>query len=115
MATPYTEAIIACQDCHLICREALALHGDEAGGSQLSPRHIKRVMACIEICQTTANLLVIRAPMSDQLCELCAHLCEQCATSCRAIDLDIMKRCVAACQRCARACYDASYQIKQAA
>ncbi|QQG35763.1 MAG: four-helix bundle copper-binding protein [Micavibrio aeruginosavorus] len=108
-------AIAACQTCHLLCQETLAYHGDETGGRQLSPQHIKRLMACIEICQTTANLLAIRAPLIDQLCEICAHICEQCASSCRAVECDEMRQCANAAGHCASACYEASNHIKKAA
>lgn len=108
-------AITACQECHLTCQRVLAYHGDEEGGKQLSPRHIKRMMACLELCQTTANMLVIRAPLVDQLCELCAQLCEQCATSCEAKEHEAMKECAAACRRCAKALRDESHHIRQAA
>lgn len=110
-----TEAITVCQECHFICQEALAYHGNEAGGAQLSPQHLKRLMATIELTQTTANMLAIRAPMIDQLCELTARVAEQCATSCAAIELEAMKRCASACQRCIRALYEESNHIKQAA
>lgn len=109
------DAIKACMDCHLVCQEVLAYHGDRGGGTQLSSQHIKRLMACIEICQTTANLLTIRAPLTDQLAELCAHICEQCATSCKASGHEALQRCVAACQVCARACFEESHHIKKAA
>lgn len=109
------QAIDACQECHLICQEMLAYHGDEMGGKQLSSQHIKRLMATIEICQVTANMLTIRAPLIDELCEICAQICEQCATSCGAIENDAMKRCEEACKRAIKACYAESNHIKQAA
>lgn len=109
------KAINACTSCHLACQETLAYHGDQTGGKQLSPQHIKRLMACIEICRTTANLLVIRAPLSDQICEICAHICEQCATSCHAIECDGMKECYETCKNCAAACFEESAHIKKAA
>lgn len=109
------EALAACHECHMMCHEALAYHGDETGGTQLSHRHIKRLMAAIELTQTTANMLAIRAPLADQLCELTARVCEQCATSCDAIHTESMKRCTSACQRCIRALYEESNHIKQAA
>ncbi len=108
-------AIDACQECHLLCQELLAYHGDETGGKQLSSQHIKRLVACIEMCQTTANLLTIRAPLIDQLCEITAHICEQCATSCRSIECEAMKKCANICSQCAGACYEASSRIKKAA
>lgn len=110
-----TAAITACQECHVACQEALAYHGDEKGGTQLSHQHIKRLMAAIELCQTTANMLIIRAPLMDQFCELTARVLEQCATSCDAIHIEAMKRATASCQRCIHALYEASNHIKQAA
>ena len=115
MTNIHQEAIAACQECHMTCQDALAYHGDEGGGKQLSSQHLKRLMAAIELCQTTSNLLAIRAPMVDQLCELCAHICEQCATSCIAIDIEAMKRCAVVCQHCAKALWDESHHIKQVA
>lgn len=111
----YREAIAVCYECHLICQETLAYHGDESGGKQLSPQHIKRMMACSEFCQTTANMLSIRAPLLDRICELCASICEQCATSCEAKEYEAMKQCASACQRCAKVLLDESYHIKQVA
>ena len=108
-------AIEECMSCHRTCLETLAYHGDTMGGSQLSPQHIKRLMACIEMCRTTADMLAIRAPFSDQISEICAHICEQCATSCRAIECDAMKKCADSCGRCARACFEESAHIKKAA
>ncbi len=115
MSDTRKNAISACQSCHLVCQEALAYHGDETGGRQLSSQHIKRLMSCIEICQTTANMLMIRAPLTDRLCEICAHICEQCATSCRAIECDSMKQCAKEAGDCAKACYEAGNHIKHAA
>lgn len=115
MSQTREEAISACHECHIACQEALAYHGDEKGGSQLSHQHIKRMMAAIELTRTTADMMVIRAPLVDQLCELTARVLEQCATSCDAIHLDAMKRCASACQRCIKALYEESNHIKQAA
>ncbi len=115
MSNERKTAIAACQECHMICQEMLAYHGDESGGKQLSSGHIKRLMATIEICQVTANLLTIRAPLIDQLCDICAHICEQCATSCRAIDNEAMQRCAEICKRCAQSCYAESSHVKQVA
>ncbi len=110
-----TEAITYCHECHIACQEALAYHGDEKGGSQLSHQHIKRLMAAITLTQTTTDMLIIRAPLIDQLCELTARVLEQCAASCDAIHIDAMKRAASSCQRCVHALYEASNHIKQAA
>lgn len=115
MTDKHKQAIDACLACHITCQEMLAYHGDETGGRQLSSQHIKRLMACIEICQTTANLLAIRAPLSEQLCEICAHICEQCATSCAAIENKAMHKCADVCRDCSRACYEASHSMKKVA
>lgn len=115
MTDKHKQAIESCHTCHITCQEMLAYHGDETGGRQLSSQHIKRLMACIEICQTTANLLAIRAPLSEQLCEICAHICEQCATSCAAIENKAMHKCADICRDCSRACYEASHSMKKVA
>lgn len=108
-------AISNCQKCHRVCHEMLVYHGDVLGGKQLSPQHIKRLMAAIEISQLTADMLAIRAPLVDRLCELCAEVCEQCATSCIALDHEAMQRCAEVCIHAAKACYDENNHIKQAA
>lgn len=115
MYNTHSEAIAACQECHLTCQEMLAYHGDESGGKQLSSQHIRRLIAAIEICQVTANLLMIRAPLIDSLCEICAHICEQCAVSCGAIDNEGMQRCAKACRYAMHACYAESNYMRQAA
>ncbi|WP_371830931.1 four-helix bundle copper-binding protein [Ochrobactrum teleogrylli] len=45
---------------------------------------------------------MLKSPIHNELCRLCARICDDCAESCRA--LDGMEECVAACQRCAASC-----------
>ncbi len=108
------EIIRACNECHSACLEALVFHGDKAGGRQLSSQHIKRLVSCMEICQTTSNMLTIGSPLLDRICEICAYICEQCATSCSHASGRLMERCVEACKACAGACLEESYNLKQA-
>ena len=94
--------IEACLDCHKTCLGMAMNHCLEAGGKHLEPEHFRLMIACAEICQAAANVMLTGSDIHKRLCAVCAEVCEQCAASCEQVG--DMQECVDACRRCAESC-----------
>ncbi|MBN8872117.1 MAG: four-helix bundle copper-binding protein [Rhodospirillales bacterium] len=94
--------IEACLRCHSTCLSMAMGHCLEQGGAHTDPEHLRLMMACAEICQTSANMMLIGTPHHRHTCRECAEICEECARSCQ--QLDGMEACVEDCRRCAESC-----------
>ena len=94
--------IEACQRCHAACLQTAMLHCLEVGGRHTEPKHFRLMVACAEICRTSAALMMIGSPSHLIQCDLCAKVCEECATDCEHIGG--MEACVQACRACAKEC-----------
>ena len=92
----------ACQRCYAICLQTAMHHCLEAGGKHTEPQHFRLMMACAEICRTSAALMLIGSPSHLMQCDLCAKICEECATDCERIGG--MDDRVKACRACAKEC-----------
>lgn len=100
---PTMQACIeACSDCHQVCLQTAMNHCLKTGGKHVEAEHFRLMSCCAEICQTSANFLLINYPLHRRVCEICAEVCEACALSCKKIgDMD---ECVEACEKCANSC-----------
>lgn len=94
--------IDACLACYRTCREDLTHHCLEAGGRHLEADHVRLMLACAEICRTSADIMLIGTDLHRRTCAVCAEICEACAQSCETVGE--MDDCVAACRRCAESC-----------
>lgn len=99
------QCIQACLDCHHVCletvRHRLRRQGREAAGTA----HIRMLLDCAELCQTTADFICSESAFHGRLCALCADLLELCAERCEAFGDDPqMRACAEACRRCADFC-----------
>jgi hypothetical protein len=98
------QCIDACQECHTVCLDAVAyclLMGEE----HAKPSHIKALLDCAEICQTSANLMLRGSHLQAITCETCAEACEDCARYCDQFAVDLkMQACADLCRRCSRSC-----------
>jgi hypothetical protein len=95
-----------CQRCHSVCLETIG-HCLEMGGEHAQPGHIRLLMDCAEICQTSANFMLRRSDLHGLTCGVCAEVCERCAEDCeRFVDDLVMAACAQACRSCARSCRD---------
>ncbi|MBP1857291.1 four-helix bundle copper-binding protein [Rhizobium herbae] len=96
----------ACVDNCLACyRECLLMamgHCLEMGGKHTEPQHFKLMMACAEICRTSAHFMLIGSEHHKHVCGQCAEICAQCAEDCERVG--DMESCVGACRRCAESC-----------
>lgn len=91
-----------CIRCHRTCLEMAAGYCLEQGGEHARPAHIQLMLACAEICQTAANVMVLGHEVHKHVCQACAKICDACADNCE--EIGNMDACVEACRRCAESC-----------
>lgn len=93
-----------CQNCHDVCLETIH-HCLELGGDHAEPNHIRLLMDCVEICQTSANFMLRMSDLHTETCRACAAVCERCAQDCERFEEDeMMQQCARACRSCAQSC-----------
>ena len=98
------ECIDRCRSCEEICVESVA-QCLQKGGEQVQPDHVNLLIACAEICGTSARFMLLGSKHHVRTCEVCAEVCEDCARDCESFaDDDMMQRCADACRRCAESC-----------
>lgn len=91
-----------CLDCYRTCLSMAMDHCLELGGKHVEPDHFRLMMACAEICRTSAHFMLIGTEHHRHTCAECAEICTRCADDCERVgDMD---ECVAACRRCAESC-----------
>lgn len=94
--------IDACLDCYKTCTSMAMSHCLEMGGEHTVPKHFRLMLACAEICRTSAHFMLIGSEHHRHVCRECAKICAECADDCERVgDMD---DCVAACRRCAESC-----------
>ena len=91
-----------CLRCYAVCLQMAMNHCLEVGGEHVAPQHFRLMMACAEICRTSAHFMLIGSEHHRHTCAECAEICEQCARECER--LGDMQECVDACRRCAESC-----------
>ena len=103
------QCIQNCLDCHAICVTTMT-HCLQMGGKHAEPQHIKLLMDCAEICQTSANFMLRNSNFHSLTCGVCAEICERCAEDCeRMADGDSqMLACATMCRQCAGTCHEMS-------
>jgi len=89
-------------DCYRHCFGMATTHCLEVGGAHAERRHLTLMLACAEICRTTAHLLLMDSEHGRHLAAECAEVCRKCAADCERFD--DMGDCVAACRACEEAC-----------
>lgn len=96
--------IDVCLECHRACLE-MVLHCLQVGGAHADAPHIRLLMDCAEICQTSANFMLRDSELHGETCAACADVCERCARDCEQFGDDpMMRACVEICRRCAESC-----------
>jgi hypothetical protein len=75
------------------------------GGAHAEPDHIRMLIACAEICATSARFMLLGSQHHGRTCEVCAEVCAACAADCATLgDDEMMQRCADECRRCAESC-----------
>ena len=104
MSRTMMDCIEACNESRRVCLETVQ-YCLEKGGKHADPVHIRLLLDCAEICQTSENFMLRGSERHGVTCLACAEVCEACATSCEAMGNDEqMKKCAEACRRCADSC-----------
>lgn len=105
MTAEMQQCIRDCLDCHSICLETVT-HCMQMGGKHTEPMHIRTLLDCADICQTSADFMLRGSTFHGQTCAVCAEVCERCARSCESIapSDEVMRRCAETCRRCAASC-----------
>jgi hypothetical protein len=91
-----------CLRCYQTCLGMAMSHCLEQGGRHVEPAHFRLMIACAEICRTSAHIMLTGTNAHRASCSACAEICADCAESCQS--LDGMEACVAACRSCAESC-----------
>src|SRR5690606_9960360 len=82
-----------CTECHRICLETAA-YCLQKGGKHAEPNHVRLLLDCAQICQTSADFMIRGSDLHTRTCAVCAEICEVCAKDCESMgDDQQMKRC----------------------
>lgn len=101
------ECLANCLNCHRVCFSMATTHCLELGGEHVAPDHLRLVLLCAEICQTSAKFLMAGSPLHREACRACAAVCSRCADDCERIG--DMEECARACRACADSCKKMSH------
>jgi hypothetical protein len=102
LSAEMTRCIETCLKCYSTCLSTAMNHCLEAGGKHTEPQHFRLMMACAEICRTSAHFMLLNTPHHKHTCKECAEVCDECADDCARIGG--MDHCVAQCRECAKSC-----------
>ena len=91
-----------CLKCYAVCLGSAMHHCLETGGQHVEPKHFRLMMACAEICRTSAHFMLIGSEHHKHTCRECAEICQECAEDCER--LGDMDECAQECRRCAESC-----------
>ena len=99
------KCIELCQDCHALCTQTVG-HCLKLGGPHAAPEHIRLLLDCAQICDTTAQYLLRGSSLHERMCGLCAEVCRQCADNCVQVagGDQMVNQCAEMCRRCAGSC-----------
>jgi hypothetical protein len=99
------ECIEAASDCYTACASTLSYSLD-AGGALSEGSHLRALIDCCEVCQTTQNTLLRASSLSTMLAAVCAEACEKAAASCRGVDEsdEQLAACAEVCDQAAECC-----------
>jgi hypothetical protein len=102
MTEEMNHCIEACLNCYRISLGTAMNHCLVAGGKHVEPAHFRLMMACAEICRTSAHFMLLNTPHHKHTCRECAEICAECAEDCERVGG--MDACVAMCRTCAESC-----------
>jgi hypothetical protein len=98
------QCIQECTDCHNICLETVT-YCLEKGGRHAERDHIRLLLDCSQICQTSADYMLRNSNLHTRTCSICSEVCDECMKDWQAFADDArMAACADACRRCAESC-----------
>ena len=80
------QCIQNCLDCHSFCSNTV-MYCLQKGGMHAELAHIRLMLDCAEICQTSANFMLRGSELHTRTCGICAEICDRCAASCRQMSM----------------------------
>jgi hypothetical protein len=94
-----------CLACYGTCVTTVP-HCLELGGKHADPAHIRLLLDCADICQTSASFMLRGSEHHARTCGVCAEVCRACAEDCERLagDDPAMRQCAEACRRCEESC-----------
>lgn len=102
MESEMQQCLDNCQRCHAVCLGTAMTHCLEMGGKHVEPAHLRLMLDCAQMCQTSADFMLRGSSLHALTCGVCAEVCEACAKSCEA--MGDMEAYVDACHMCAESC-----------
>jgi hypothetical protein len=107
------QCIENCTRCQRICLETAARHfRGEDRATKGREGHVRLLLDCAEICQTSANFMVRGSELHGQTCAACAAVCERCAEECDKLGEDPhLAACAEICRACAQTCREMAAAI----
>jgi hypothetical protein len=102
MSDDMKRCIDDCLKCYSVCTRMAMDHCLELGGKHVEPKHFRLMVACAEMCRTSAHFMLVGTPHHKHTCRECAEICAECANDCERIG--DMQECVTACLACAESC-----------
>lgn len=98
------QCINECLNCHSICLQTVT-YCLQQGGKHAETSHVTTLLACAEICRTSADFMLLGTDLHTNTCTACAEVCARCAENCEQMGSDAqMEACAEACRRCAESC-----------
>jgi hypothetical protein len=64
-----------CWSCRDTCQSTLFTYCIEKGGHHVEPDHVRLMMDCIEMCQTSADFMTRNSQLHALVCATCAAVC----------------------------------------
>jgi hypothetical protein len=98
------QCITDCLDCHSMCVQTVT-YCLQQGGKHAEQSHIRLLLDCVQICQTSADFMLRNSDLHGRICGVCAEVCDRCAQDCERFGNDAtMQECAEMCRRCANSC-----------
>lgn len=95
------ECIDNCLNCFKVCEDVLS---NFELISKLNSQQFKTLKSCVEICQTSAKMMIIGSPFHRLTCEACSKICVACAEMCEKLGGPNLSECGRVCRQCAESC-----------
>ena len=108
--------IALCRECHDVCLRAVS-HCLHKGGRHAAPDHVRLLLDCSQICETSADFMMRGSDLHSATCGACAEVCDRCAEDCQRManeDDEMMRRCARVCRDCAEMCHRMSGAVMTA-
>lgn len=94
------ECITGCLACRAICLQTVD-HCLAMGGAHVAQQHVRLLLDCAELCQTSVHFMITHSPLEARIWALCAEACRACEAACRKMGDTMDLRCAESCPRCA--------------